>query len=163
MNPTALADSRGRPLACYAIDSTSNLIGIRVPHTSIVRYLLDKGARLHQIFEGKTLWQFAVARACNDGLERSASRDLWVELLQLLLDYGANPKVKNSVQIRQYVGIRRHYDESSLLVLTDLCRANLLDSNVQRLLTKVKSRSTITPDEQASIDALKPLPKLQRK
>lgn len=98
MNPTALADSRGRPLACYAIDSTWNLIGIRVPHTSIVRYLLDKGARLHQIFEGKTLWQFAVARACNDGLERSASRDLWVELLQLLLDYGANPKVQNSVQ-----------------------------------------------------------------
>lgn len=161
-NPTALAAPRRRPLACYAIDAGWHIPGSRVPHTSIVRYLLNKGARLDQIFEGKTLWQFAVTCACDDGLERPESRDRWLELLQLLLGFGADPNLQKSIKIVQSVGNRLHFEASSLLVLTDLFRNFLLDSNVQQLLATVKSRSTIPPDEQASIDAIEPSTKRQR-
>jgi len=92
-NPTSLAQSYGRPLAFYAMDSAHDLEGTRLPHTNIVRYLLEKDARLDRIFEGKTFWQFAVARACIDCSGRVGSEEVWVELLQLLLDLGADPNI----------------------------------------------------------------------
>lgn len=153
-NPTALARWRRRPLACYAIDAGMDMTGTRVPHTSIVRYLLEKDARLDQIFEGKTLWQFTVTCACGHVWARSDYRDGWVELLQLLLGFGADPNVQNTLIISNAEGTRYHVEASSLLVLTDLFRNSLSDGNVQQLLAAVKSRSTITPDDQASIDAI---------
>lgn len=160
-NPTALAESHGRPLACYAIDTVENLNRSRVPHTNIVRYLLEKGARLDQIFDGKPLWQFTVARACVECLRRLGSKELWVELLQLLLDYGADPDVL--IIHDPLFGYKGPANGSSLLVLTDLLQNILSDSNVQQLLATVRSRSTITPDEQATIDDIKPPAKRHRK
>lgn len=48
----------------------------------------------------------------------------------------------------------RYFKGSSLLVLTDVFRYILLDSDVEQLLAIVRSRCTITQDEQTSIDAI---------